>query len=109
MEVGLDSNVLFRTLISAGDIVRLLFDKDLEVLAPERLREEFLQNKKEILAKSYLSEEDFHELVSLLFNRITFIPLQEYKEFLPEARRLLGNHLKDEDFIALCLMKKIKL
>ena len=109
MEVILDSNVLFRTLISQGEIVPLLFDEELKLFAPEKLKEELLNNKEEILAKSQLSEKEFQDLVDLLFSKIIFVPLKEYKEYLPKAKMILGKHEKDEDFIALCLFKKAKL
>ena len=72
MEVVIDSNVLFRTLISQGDITELIFNDALKIFAPEKLKEEFLNNKEEILEKSGLSNEEFNELFSLLFERITF-------------------------------------
>ena len=46
---------------------------------------------------------------SLLFSRITLINLEEYKKYLPEAKKLLKLHEKDEDFIAICLLKYCKL
>ena len=109
MEVVIDANVLFRTLISSGEIVKILFNSELKIFAPEVLGNEFLNNKNEILSKSKLSEIEFDALASLLLEKIIFVPLDEYKEFLPKARSLLGKHAKDEDFIAVCLMKKAKL
>lgn len=109
MEVVIDSNVLFRTLISKGDIIEILFNNSLKISAPENLRQEFIKHKDEILEKSKLSEKEFNELQSLLFERIIFIPLEEYKSFLSKAKELLGKHEKDIDFIALCLSKNIKL
>ncbi len=109
MEVVIDSNVFFRTLISGGDIVNLFFDMRLKLFAPERLREEFLKNKGDILAKTRLSENEFQEMASILLGIIAFIPIEGYKQCLPKAKQILGRHEKDEDFIALCLAKNIKL
>jgi predicted nucleic acid-binding protein len=109
VEVVLDSNVLFRTLISGGGIVELFFNNNLELFAPEKLKQELFKNKNEISAKSKFSEEEFNRLVSIISNIVTFVPLDEYREFLPKAKLLLGEHAKDEEFIALCLMKDVKL
>ena len=109
MEVVIDSNVLFRMLISQGDILYLMFDTRLKIYAPQRLWEEFINHKEEILTKSSLFEENFQVLGSLLFERITFVQLEEYKKYLPKSMKLLGDHKKDEDFIALCLLKHCKL
>ncbi|MFH1637029.1 MAG: PIN domain-containing protein [Candidatus Woesearchaeota archaeon] len=109
MEVVLDANVLFRVLISRGDIIKLLFDAKLVIFAPAKLKEEFRNNKREILAKSKLSEAEFNELSSRIFDLINFVPLDIYKQFIPQAKELLRGHDKDCDFIALCLMKGAKL
>ena len=105
----IDSNVLFRTLISQGEIIELFFNDNLKIYAPQILWEEFCNHEKEILSKSNLSKKDFHILSSLLFSRITLINLEEYKKYLPEAKKLLKLHEKDEDFIAICLLKYCKL
>ena len=73
------------------------------------MREEFYTHKEEIMEKSQLSEEDFHAAAALLFEKINFISLENYQQFLPEAKRLLGEHTKDAEFIALCLMNGAKL
>lgn len=109
MEIEIDSNVLFRTLISRGEILKLLFNRKLKIYAPLKLKEEFIKHKEEILLKSKLSEDRFSKFSTLLFKRINLIPLEEYKSFIPKAKQLLGRHTKDEDFIALCLSKNIKL
>ncbi len=109
MEVVLDANVLFRTLISPDKIVDLFFNNNLIIFAPERLKEEFVNNKEEILKKSILAESDFDNFSNKIFQRIIFVNISEYKEFIPKAKQLLGKHEKDEDFIALCLLKRIKL
>jgi len=109
MEVVLDANVLFKTLISSGEILEIIFNDKLQLLAPLKLKQEFLNNKQEILSKSKLSEEDFNLLSSLIFSKIKFIPLDKYKGSLSKAKQLLKEHTKDEDFIALCLSKEIPL
>ena len=40
MDVVIDSNVIFRMLISGGEIIKLFFDSRLKIFAPERLRED---------------------------------------------------------------------
>lgn len=109
MEVVLDTNVLFKTLINPDNILDLFFNDNLAIFAPEKLRDEFSNNRLEISRKSKLLEEEFNNFVFLVFERIEFIPKQEYSSFIPKAKQLLGNHDKDEDFIALCLAKDIKL
>jgi predicted nucleic acid-binding protein len=96
-------------LISQGEIIDLFFNNILKIYAPQILWEEFCNHEKEILSKSNLAKKDFQILSSLLFNKITFVSLEEYKKYLPEAKKLLELHEKDEDFIAICLLKCCKL
>ena len=108
MDIVLDSNVLFRTLISQGNILEIIFNPKLQILAPKKLIEEFNNNKKEILFKSKLSESEFDILLKLLLENISFIELDEYKEFIPNAKQLLKEHLKDVEFVALALKLNCK-
>ena len=109
MDVVIDSNILFRTLISQGGIIELFFNNNLKIYAPQILWEEFSNHENEILSKSNLSKKDFQILSSLLFSSINLVSLEEYKEYLPKAKQLLEYHEKDEDFIAICLLKCCKL
>jgi len=109
MEVVIDSNVFFRTLISKGEILDIMLSPLLSLLAPERLKEEFLKHRSEILNKTKLSEEEFNELAAELFRIIEFVSFEKYKPFIQKARELLKEHTKDEEFIALCLYKNAKL
>ncbi len=108
LEVVFDANVLFRSLISGGEILKILFDGKLKLFAPLKLKEEFIKHEDEILSRSKLSKKEFNKLKFLLFKRITFVSLEEYKSFISKARKILIGHEKDEDFIALCLLKNIK-
>ena len=109
MQVVIDSNLLFRMLISQGEIILLFFDARLEIFAPIKLKEEFSKHRQELITKSGLLEESFDELAEILFKRISFISALEYLPYLGEARELLKGHKKDEDFLALALSKNCKI
>ncbi len=109
MEVVVDSNVLISAMIARSTAMSLFFHPKLRVFAPETLRGEFFRNERDIMSKSGLARGEFDKLVSILFRRIEFAPDAEFSKFLPEARRVLGEHKKDEDFIALCILKGLKL
>lgn len=108
MEVVLDANVLFRILISQGDILEVVFSPSLKILAPEQLKEEFLRNKPELVNKSRFSISEFESLSIILLERIEFISVQDYKNRLKQANDILRGHSKDEDFLALCLARGCK-
>ena len=108
LKVVIDSNILLRTLISRGDILRLIFNRKLKLFAPEKLKEEFENHKKEVLLKSKLSEDRFNLLLSLILKRIIFVSLDKYNSFILKALKLLKEHKKDKDFLALCLFMNVK-
>ena len=108
MEIVLDANVLFRTLISGGKILELFFNKDLVLVAPLKLKEEFLRNRKEIFKKTRLSKIEFDELVDLIFSQVNWFGEESYNSFIADAKKLLKKHEKDVDFVALSFMKKTK-
>ena len=109
MEAVIDANVFFRILISEGEIIEIFFNSSLHLFAPERLKEEFLKHKDEIISKAKFSKTEFETVASILFSRIEFVSIDEYKDHLPKAKELLEGHDKDEDFLALCLVKECKL
>jgi len=108
LDVVIDANVLFRILITGGDIVEVVFDPSLRIFAPERLKAEFLKHKNELIEKTALEGVEFDAVSSLLFSRIEFISLEEYKYQLQKAKAMLSGHNKDEDFLALCFAKECK-
>ena len=108
MDVIIDSNVVFRVLITQGDIMDLLSDDRLSLISPDVLLTEFLRNREEILSKSRLSDEAFKEVSAELFSIISLVPKEEYTAFIPRAKLLLREHDKDEDFVALALSRKCK-
>lgn len=107
MEAVIDANIIFRILISAGNILDVIFN--VRIYAPLRLKEEFEKHKEEIIAKSKLPSSEFEEVYQEIFGRIEFIPEEEYSKFIPKAKEILKGHDKDEDFIALCMHKSCKL
>ena len=109
MDIVIDANVLFRILISQGDIIDIFTNSNLVLYAPERLQREFMNHASEIREKSSLSHKGYEELTQFLFRHIHAVALEEYQSFLPKAKKILGEHEKDIEFIALCLLKKCKL
>ena len=109
MDVAIDANILFRTLISEGEIIELYFHPSLKIYAPERLWLEFQRHKEEIMEKGAFSRHEFDLISSILLARIELVSIHEYRTFIPKAKEVLKGHEKDEDFLALCLLKKCKL
>ncbi|MFH1510370.1 MAG: PIN domain-containing protein [Candidatus Woesearchaeota archaeon] len=107
MMVVVDANVLVSSLLtrSASFEVFLLnrIFKRFEFLAPEFLLAELEKHKEELIKESRLSSGEFDEVLEFLLEDITFVPASQFSDRLPEARKLLSAHNKDEPYLALSL------
>jgi len=73
MDIVVDANIVIAALISpAGHTADLFFSPLVRVFAPESLLEEIEEHKKELMAKTSLSESDFDKIVMLLAREIIF-------------------------------------
>lgn len=59
-------------------------------------------HRPEIVEKSGLSEDEISSFLLLLSPKIKFLKTEEFKEFLPEARRISPD-LNDVEYFALAL------
>ncbi len=107
MKFVVDTNVLFTFFWKNSFTKGLLVDQDLEFFAPEFALEEINKYSNEILEKTNISLEKFKELRTDLAIFVEFIPLEEYKQFLPEALSLIPIYPDDADFLALALKLKL--
>ena len=103
MRFVVDTNVLFTFFWKNSFTKGLLVDQDLEFFSPEFALEEINKYSDEIIGKTGISLEKFKELRSDLAIFVEFIPLEEYKQFLPEALSLIPMYPNDTDFLALAL------
>ena len=105
MPVIIDANIVISSLV-AGNIADLIFSDKLKLVAPELLFIEIRKHKKELIARSQFSEQEFEIVLSVLESRIRIIPLEEFAKFIPMAEELLNDHVKDVPYIALGLKLK---
>ena len=104
MLVVIDANELFSLLIKGSKLSKEIFlSKNIELIAPEFILEEFTNNKSELLSKAHRTETEFSEVLSVFKNRIKLISEQEFREFIPKALRLFPEHTKDVQYLALAL------
>ena len=79
-----DANELFSLLIrGTSESEEIFVSNKLQLIAPEFMLIEFLNNKEEILSKTHRTEEEFSRLLSLFERRIKFIAQEEFNEFVP--------------------------
>jgi predicted nucleic acid-binding protein len=107
MRLVVDANELFAGIIARGKELQswtldILFSDEVEFFAPFRLLAELEKNRDEIRDKSGFSSMDFEAFVSILKLRVGFIPIEQFLDEIPEAKKL-APHLKDVEYFALAL------
>ena len=103
MKFVLDTNILFTFFWKDSFTKGILLDQDFQFFSPEYAMYEINIHKTAILNKTKISEEKFDELKHDLAICVEFIPVEEYKEFLTEASKLIPKHVDDIEFLALAL------
>ena len=104
MLVVIDANELFSLLIKGSKSSKEIFlSKNIELIAPEFILEEFANNKEELLSKVHRTETEFLEVLSVFKEKIKLFPEKEFFQFMPEACRLFPEHTKDIPYLALAL------
>ncbi len=107
MELVVDVNVVLSSLLTKGNSFKVFALNDsfnkFNFIAPEFLLTELEKYKENFLKRSGLSKDEFEEVLEFLLEQITFIPNSEFSEFLPKAKELLPEHIKDSPYVALAL------
>ncbi len=102
MKIVLDTNSLF-SFFWKGSLVTKLLLREHELYSPEFALEELDKHKTEISKKTKLSQVEYEEFKTLLKEAVKFMAFSEYSDKIPEAFKILPEHTKDIDFLALAL------
>jgi len=88
MNIIIDANILFATLIKNGKTADILVNPFLVLNAPEIIFEEFSKYHEEIINKSHRNKEDFFSTLSYIKELITIIPNSPFYEFIDQAKEV---------------------
>lgn len=108
MKFVVDSNILFTYFWENSTTRTLIKNKELDLYAPDFALDEIKKYESEIKRKAKLTKEAFNSIRVDLAMQITFIYLDEYKEFLQQAAGLIED-ANDIDFLALALQQECPL
>ena len=100
MDLVIDSNILFATMLKDSGTSDILFSHKL--YAPEFIFEEFRKYKEYLKGKTHRNEEDFNELFDIFERTIILIPKEEIQQFLLKAEKISPDP-KDVSYFALAL------
>ena len=91
MKLVIDSNILFSAFIRDSKTRKLIFNPILELITPDFTLDEIKKYESHICEKGNLSSSEFQLLLTLLFEKITLIPWEEYESKMLEAEGLIKN------------------
>ena len=104
MKIIVDTNRIIAALIKNSTSRAVLFSNKFEFLTVEFARKELGNHKKEILAKTHITETALDTLIAALFKRIYVVDDVAIKETLDQAKEIMDKiDLDDTPFIALAL------
>ena len=102
MDLVIDANVLFSSLIKESFSYNLLFSEKFRLFTPEYIFTELENHKEEIIEKTDRTAEEFFRLLEILKRRIVIIPLEELIPYIEEAEKLTPD-TDDMAYFALAL------
>ena len=108
MELVIDANILFASLIKNGKTSELLSREDFELFTPEFILAEFSKYKEFLLKKTNRNEKDFQKYLNFLGRQIKIFPLSEIKPYIKEAIKISPDP-KDVPYLALALLLNISI
>jgi predicted nucleic acid-binding protein len=88
MDLVVDANILFASLIKDGPTAELLFAESLVLHAPAFLLEEMDKHRNLLREKTRRSDPDFDEFSRVLGRLIRFVPEEELEDWLEPAGRI---------------------
>ncbi|MGV8176427.1 MAG: PIN domain-containing protein [Candidatus Bilamarchaeaceae archaeon] len=102
MDLVVDTNIIVAAILGGAKTRELLFDRRLNLYAPEYMFEEIYKHEKEFLDKSGYEPEKFRKIVGMVASKISVMPKEEYEHHKNEALRITPDK-DDWPFIALGL------
>ena len=105
MKLVIDTNTIISALIKKGISRRIIVTPFINYLTPDYTLQEISKYEKLICKKAKLNHDEFKLLLNLIFENITIVPKEEYKDQLNRAKTLIED-IDDVPFIALCLASK---
>lgn len=107
MRLVVDANVVVSSLLRGGIPFKVFalnsLLKRFEFIAPDFLISETEKYKEELFRETKLPKDIFFDTMDFLFEEIDIVPAEEFKEFVPEAKKMLSKHIKDVPYLALAL------
>jgi predicted nucleic acid-binding protein len=101
MKLVIDSNRVMAGLIKDSATRMIILNEEFDFFAPEFLLTEIEKYKEYIMKKAHQTEKEFEITLSILIERIEFVPEKHLIDHMEKAEEIMSNiDLKDSPFIA---------
>ena len=107
MKVILDVNVILSALIRDSTTRKIILNSQFDLYFPEPSLDKIRKYKDYILEKSGLTEEEFKDLMAILFKYIRILPTEEIEKNWKEAKNIM-EHTDPEDVVFIATALSIK-
>ena len=113
MFIVIDTNIIIPAVLNRGNILNIFIknfsEKKFKFIAPNFLILEIGKHTQKIAKNTKFSNEEVLEMLEFVVGQITFIPDEDFKDKIDEAREILKEHKKDVSFLALALAFNCKI
>ena len=104
MNIIIDSNELFSTLIKDSITRKIILEYASFFLFPSFIFEEMQKHKTELLKKSRMSGEDFSKLLQLILKKVVIVPNEVLIPYRKEAFEIVKNIDPDDVLFVACAL-----
>ena len=88
MDLVVDANIIFATLIKDSFSYDTIFSGKFHLFTPEYIFTELEKHKEELLNKTERTTEEFFRLIEILKRRIIIVPLEKLVPYVKEAEKI---------------------
>ena len=88
MDLVVDANIIFATLIKDSFSYDTIFSGKFHLFTPEYIFTELEKHKEELLNKTERTTEEFFRLIGILKRRIVIVPLEKLVPYIKEAEKI---------------------
>jgi predicted nucleic acid-binding protein len=101
-----DANIIFSFFNPKSKAREIILSGDVEIFSPLFLLEEIEEHKEEIKEKFGLNELQFSLTIELIKALVRFVPLEEFKEYIEEGKRISPD-VNDIQYFSLALKMNV--
>ena len=102
MIIVVDTNRIIAALIKNGVSRQILFSKNFHFITPSFTLTEISKYKKHIMKKAVINENQFWQLLDIIFERVRIIPKTDYENKIRIVTQLISDK-EDISFLALAI------